>query len=130
MSAGAELGAMKNRILMLETELRQKDAARDAMLEQAAGRERDAKVAAMLSRIQTLEAQNSQLRLAAVRQEQVLQQSRKFIETHLARWAPSGGNAAGGGGAATAAAAAPAATTTATASSNGTSGVEQQGGQQ
>jgi hypothetical protein len=125
------LEAVQNRIRVLETELRQKDAAREAVLEQAAGRERDAKVAAMLSRIQTLEAQNSQLRLAAVRQEQVLQQSRKFIETHLARWAPNAGSAAGGGAATAAATAPAAAATAATASSNGTSGIDQQqGGQQ
>lgn len=57
-----------------------------------------------MARVSSLEAQNSQLRVAAAKREQVLQQSRKFIESHLSRWSPSGG---GGGGAATATAAAP-----------------------
>lgn len=66
-------------------------------------------VATLMARVSSLEAQNSQLRVAAAKREQVLQQSRKFIESHLARWAP-GTNAPGAAATATAtAAAAPAA---------------------
>jgi hypothetical protein len=50
----------------------------------------------MLSRIQALENQNSQLRLAAVKREQVLMQSKRFIESNLSRWAPPGQAGQGG----------------------------------
>jgi hypothetical protein len=57
-------------------------------------------VATLMSRVSALEAQNSQLRVAAAKREQVLQQSRKFIEGHLARWSPgsAGGAAAAAAG--------------------------------
>jgi hypothetical protein len=58
-----------------------------------------------MAKVASLEAQNSQLRMAAARREQVLQQSKRFIEEHLARWSPSGGP--GAAAAAAAAAAAP-----------------------
>jgi hypothetical protein len=52
-------------------------------------------VASLMSKVSSLEAQNSQLRVAAAKREQVLQQSRKFIEGHLARWSPGSAGAAG-----------------------------------
>jgi hypothetical protein len=58
-----------------------------------------------MTRVSTLEAQNTQLRVAAAKREQVLQQSRKFIEGHLARF--SGAAPGGAAGAAATAAAAP-----------------------
>jgi hypothetical protein len=64
-------------------------------------------VATLMAKVSSLEAQNSQLRVAAAKREQVLQQSRKFIEGHLAKWAPgSPGSGAAAAGAATAATAA------------------------
>lgn len=66
-------------------------------------------VASLMAKVSALEAQNSQLRVAAAKREQVLQQSRKFIEGHLARWSPGSAGAGGGGSTATAAAAAAAA---------------------
>lgn len=61
-------------------------------------------VASLMSKVSSLEAQNSQLRVAAAKREQVLQQSRKFIEGHLARWSPGSAGAAGAGPAAAGAA--------------------------
>jgi hypothetical protein len=83
-------------------------------------------VAQLLTKVSALEAQNSQLRVAAAKREQVLQQSRKFIEGHLARFqgANAAAVAAGGRGAVAAAAAAAA---TASAVNNGAGRSEQNG---
>lgn len=62
-----------------------------------------------MAKVSTLEAQNSQLRVAAAKREQVLQQSRKFIEGHLAKWAPGANNSSTATAAATTTAAPPAA---------------------
>jgi len=73
-------------------------------------------VASLMAKVSALEAQNSQLRVAAAKREQVLQQSRKFIEGHLQRWSPG---SPGAGGAAAAAAAAASGVSPGTATSNG-----------
>jgi hypothetical protein len=86
-------------------------------------RRRLLQVATLMSRVSALEAQNSQLRVAAAKREQVLQQSRKFIEGHLARWSPgSAGGAAGAAAAAAAGGGQPGATSNGVGQANGTRG--------
>jgi prephenate dehydratase len=80
-------------------------------------------VATLMAKVSSLEAQNSQLRIAGAKREQVLQQSRKFIEGHLAKWAP--GSPGSGAAAAAAAGAATATTTAANGLNNGSGGLRQ-----
>jgi len=56
-----------------------------------------------MAKVSALEAQNSQLRIAAAKREQILQQSKKFIEGHLAKWSAAnpGAGAAPAGATAT-----------------------------
>ncbi|KAI8462494.1 MAG: hypothetical protein J3K34DRAFT_397716 [Monoraphidium minutum] len=100
-AAGAEAEAGRAALASLETGLMAQLAAAAAEAGTAAERGRDARLAALTARVQALEAENASLKLALAKREQVLAQSRQFIEASLQRWAapePEGAGGGGGGG--------------------------------